>query len=103
MEPLRQAGNEVDWAGLWSPDPGDSQILMHAHKQEQVLVTLDKDFGELAIVKGQPHSGIIRLLGFKVTEMAEAIQQILSTHLEDLLKGAIIVATPGKTRIRKAD
>ena len=65
-----------------------------------ILVTLDKDFGELAIVKGQPYSGIIRLMRFRVAEMAVAIDQILSSHSEKLTDGAIIVATPSKTRIR---
>ena len=32
----------------------------YAHEHTQILVTSDKDFGELAIVNGQPHSGIIR-------------------------------------------
>jgi predicted nuclease of predicted toxin-antitoxin system len=33
------------------------------HAESRVLVTLDKDFGELAIMKGAPHAGIIRLVG----------------------------------------
>jgi len=102
LEPLEQTGHEVEWAGSWHPDPGDSQILSYAHEHAQILVTLDKDFGELAIVKGQPHSGIIRLMGFRVAEMALAIDQILSSHSEKLVDGAIIVATPSKTRIRGA-
>ena len=37
------------------------QILAYAHA-DRVLVTLDKDFGEFAVVRGQQHSGIIRLV-----------------------------------------
>jgi predicted nuclease of predicted toxin-antitoxin system len=29
-------------------------------------VTLDKDFGELAVVYGHPHAGIIRLVDFSI-------------------------------------
>ena len=50
------------WAGEWPQDPGDEEILRRAHQESRVLVTLDKDFGELAIVRGQVHSGIVRLV-----------------------------------------
>jgi hypothetical protein len=32
-------------------------ILGRAHREGRVLVTLDKDFGELAVVRRQPHPG----------------------------------------------
>lgn len=50
------AGHDVIWAGSWSQDPGDLEILRQAHEEKRVLVTVDKDFGELAIVRGIPHS-----------------------------------------------
>jgi predicted nuclease of predicted toxin-antitoxin system len=59
---LMQEGRDVEWAGDWSEDPGDLEILGRAHKERRILVTLDKDFAELAIVRNIPHSGIIRLV-----------------------------------------
>jgi predicted nuclease of predicted toxin-antitoxin system len=38
---------EVDWVAKWKSDPGDKEIIQHAHKNQRILVTLDKDFGEL--------------------------------------------------------
>ena len=55
---LEAAGHDVLWAGEWTEDPGDEEILARAHSEERILVTLDKDFGELAIVHRMPHSGI---------------------------------------------
>jgi predicted nuclease of predicted toxin-antitoxin system len=55
---LRAAGHDVVWSGDWSEDPGDAEILAKAYDENRVLVTLDKDFGELAIVFGQPHCGL---------------------------------------------
>ena len=52
---LRSAGHDVEWVGDWSADPGDEQILATAAAQQQVLVTLDKDFGELVFVRRLPH------------------------------------------------
>lgn len=64
IEPLQQMNHEVDWAGQWEPDPGDLAILEHADREKQILVTLDKDFGELAILKGHPHFGDYPAAGF---------------------------------------
>lgn len=50
---LRDAGHDVVRAGDWSMDPGDEEILDRAHQESRVLVTLDKEFGALAIVRGR--------------------------------------------------
>jgi len=55
---LIDAGHDVEWTGDWDTDPGDDVILKSAFHQQRVLVTLDKDFGELAIVFEFPHAGI---------------------------------------------
>ena len=36
---------------------GDDEILARAYAEQRILVTIDKDFGELAIVHGRPHCG----------------------------------------------
>ncbi len=45
---IEAAGHDVVWAGDWPRDPGDDEIMAQAHREERVLVTLDKDkdFGE---------------------------------------------------------
>lgn len=53
-----------------NPDPGDEEILRLALTEKRILVTLDKDFGELAIVKGMPHCGIIRLVNISAKKQA---------------------------------
>jgi len=98
--PLEAMGHDVVWSGDWEPDPGDIAILETAYREKRILVTLDKDFGELAILKGQQHSGLIRLIGFRVLEMADMISILVQRHERELLDGGIIVATPGKVRIR---
>ena len=47
---LEDAGHDVVWSGDWKQDPGDSEILEIAHREGRILVTLDKDFGELVLV-----------------------------------------------------
>ncbi len=100
---LAALGHDVFWTGNLPQDPGDEEILHQAHYESRILVTLDKDFGELAIVRLQPHSGIIRLVGIAARNQAKVCQHILEQHGPELEKGAIITAEPGRLRIRPAD
>jgi predicted nuclease of predicted toxin-antitoxin system len=97
---LQSFGFDAVWAGDWSPDPGDEQILERAHAEQRVLVTLDKDFGELAIVRGKPHSGIIRLVGISARQQGNICRDILSAYPQELAAGAIITVDMGRLRLR---
>ena len=97
---LLERGHDVEWKGLWEKDPGDEAILAYANSSLKILVTLDKDFGELAILKGMPHQGIIRLSGFRAGQMAAAIHHIITSFYQELNTGAIITADPKKIRVR---
>ena len=57
VKDFRSAGHDVVWAGDWQEDPGDEEILTRAHNKCRVLVTLDKDFGELATSTDSPTQG----------------------------------------------
>ncbi|MGI8907480.1 MAG: DUF5615 family PIN-like protein [Candidatus Sumerlaeaceae bacterium] len=97
---LEALGYDVEYAGQWAVDPGDEEILKRAESDSRILITLDKDFGELAIVRGAPHKGIIRLSGFSATEQAWISHQILLRYALELMAGALVVADPQKIRIR---
>jgi predicted nuclease of predicted toxin-antitoxin system len=97
---LADAGHEVIWAGDWPEDPGDQEILAKANSESRILVTLDKDFGELAIVKQQPHHGIIRLVNFSARFQGTACLSVLALHGAEVEKGAIVTAEPGRLRFR---
>lgn len=99
---LSAAGHDVVWVGDRPKDPGDEEILVEAHRDQRIIVTLDKDFGELAIVYGQPHFGIIRLAGISATQQAKVCLHVLGLHAADLQLGAIVTAEPGRLRIRPA-
>ncbi len=71
-----------------------------AHGEGRILVTLDKDFGELAIVRRLPHSGILRLVGVAARQQGPATARLLERFGTELAKGAIVTAEPGRVRIR---
>lgn len=97
---LETAGHDVVWAGAWSTDPGDEEILAQAYREGRVLVTLDKDFGELAIVRKMPHSGILRLVNLSVRCQAAVCRYVLDRYGDTLRSGAIVTAEPDRLRVR---
>lgn len=97
---LSDAGHDVVWAGDWTTDPGDEEILHRAHQEMRVLVTLDKDFGELAIVRGLPHSGLIRLVNLSTADQASISMVVLAKYGRELGAGAIITVEAARVRVR---
>lgn len=97
---LEAAGHDVVWAGDWTSDPGDKEILLLAYKERRTLVTLDKDFGELAVLRGMPHCGILRLVNASAHQQAAICLQVFDKHETELSAGAIITAELGRLRIR---
>ena len=100
---LDNASHDVVWCGDWKKDPGDEEILSHALTEQRILVTLDKDFGELAILSGKTHCGNLRLVNFSARHQAKACLHALKRHAEELLSGAIVTVEPGRVRIRPPD
>ena len=96
---LEAAGHNVVWAGDWPEDPGDETILARAYEEQRILVTLDKDFGGLVVLRGFPHHGILRLIDFRAGQQGAVCSRILQEHADDLQGGAIITAAPGILRI----
>ena len=100
---LSENGHDVIWAGDWSSDPGDEELLHRAHQESRVLVTLDKDFGELAAVRGQAHTGIVRLVALSTSQQAEVCVAVLTRYSRDLKAGAIVTAEISRVRVRPAE
>lgn len=97
---LRGAGHDVVYAGDWPEDPGDAEILRRAEQEGRVLVTLDKDFGALAVLAGQPHAGIVRLVDIAARQQAHVCRRALAQFGVELAAGAIVTAEPDRLRLR---
>jgi len=102
MAELTAGGHDVIWVGNWATTPADDEVLAFAATENRVVVTLDKDFGELAVVFGHPHSGIIRIVDFQVSKHASICLSAIKRYGKELAAGAIVTAEPGRLRIRPA-
>ena len=97
---LREAGHDVIWTGDWAEDPGDEAVLAYAFLNQRVLITLDKDFGELVVVHNRPHAGIIRLVGVAPHSQTSLILAALTEHGNLLGEGGLVVIESERMRIR---
>ena len=52
VEALRKDGHDVIWVRTESPGISDRKVLAHAEAENRIVVTFDKDFGELAFRSG---------------------------------------------------
>jgi predicted nuclease of predicted toxin-antitoxin system len=61
IEALRSAGHDVTWARTDHPGTKDAALLELAESDRRVLVTLDKDFWQIAVQRREPleRSGVI--------------------------------------------
>jgi predicted nuclease of predicted toxin-antitoxin system len=100
---LAAVGHDAIWTGDSTPDPGDEAILERAQRESRILVTLDKDFGELAVVFGRPHCGIVRLVDIDPARQAAVCEDVLTRYGAELIAGAIATVTADRTRLRPGD
>ena len=84
---LRRAGYDVLWIRTAAPGSSDPPVLALAQAENRIVLTIDKDFGELAFRGGLPAtSGVIL---FRVSARSgEHVAQIAVTVLSQRLDWA---------------
>lgn len=97
---LSNLGHDVRLMGEIDPRASDEVVLALAHQEERIVVTEDKDFGELIVVQRRLHSGIIRFLELPIVEQVVAMQEVLTAYRTELESGAMLVVTRGRIRVR---
>lgn len=83
VKDLKRNGVDVVSVIEFSPGLSDKEVLDLANREERVLVTFDKDFGELVIRENVKVKGLI-LLRFAPKSpqlIARRIWQILTSHI----------------------
>lgn len=71
---LRTRGHDVAWILADSPGISDSEVLARAQADDRVLLTFDKDFGELAFRAELPASSGVVLFRISAPSPAQVIR-----------------------------
>lgn len=101
VDRLRGEGHQAFSVAEAEAGMTDGEVLQLAAQGDAVLVTADKDFGELVFRLHQSSNGVLLL---RLSELAreKEIQTAVTAvreHGERLL-GAFAVVTPGRVRVR---
>lgn len=101
---LRDTGHDVLAVAEQMPQAVDADILTRAQSEQRILITNDKDFGELIFRSDRVHHGVLllRLRNESAANRVRVVQSVLEQHAERL-KRNFTVATEGNVRIRRFD
>ncbi len=99
---LRTWGHDVAAVTEISPRVSDEEVARLALAEERILITEDKDFGQLVYAHGQKSVGVI-LLRFPVRARTIIIKELsqLIEQAGDRLAGSFTVVEPGRIRLTK--
>lgn len=102
VQALRAGGYDVAWVVEIARGAEDEQVIALAAQEQRVLITNDKDFGNLAVRQGYPVSGVVllRLPQSTAEQKAARVLQVLQT-LGERLSGHFTVITEWGARTRR--
>lgn len=99
---LRTDGHQVSYVAEMEPGISDGTVLMYANREQAVLLTADKGFGELIFRQQRSNVGVvlIRLAGLSPASKAEIVSSCFDSHSAELPR-AFTVISPQAIRIRR--
>jgi len=101
VEAARDAGHDVAWVRQLAPGSLDPEVLAWAQREHRVLLTFDKDFGELAVKRGAAAAaGVIlfRITASPPDRVGRTVINALASQTD--WSGKFAVVEDGRVRIR---
>ena len=101
VERLRQDGHDIAYVAEMEPGIDDEDVLQAAREYGGLLMTADKDFGELVFRLGRFSRGVVllRLAGLTPEAKAVVVSSAVTEHSGEL-SDAFTVLSPGMVRVR---
>ena len=98
---LRAEGHDVEAVAERMRGAPDGAVLALAVSEDRILITNDKDFGELVFREGREHRGILLLRPQDDRRACKmALMQEVLARVADRLKARYVVATERGIRVR---
>ena len=100
---LRNEGHDVlPVAGIGLAQAEDTELLSRARAEDRILLTRDRDYGELVFLKGEgPGVIYLRILPSTCEAVHSELVRVLATHSEEELRMSFVVVEPGRHRSRR--
>jgi predicted nuclease of predicted toxin-antitoxin system len=98
---LAAAGHDVAWVRIVAPGMPDPDVLAWAAREHRILLTFDKDFGELARGSALPRTCRVVLLRMPMPKPEEAgLRLAARSPLAKIGPAIFSVIEPGRVRMR---
>ena len=98
---LREQGHDVVESRERGLDPGDQLLLEWSAAEQRILVTIDKDFGQIVFTQQASHSGLVRLPDVPAPTRIALMRTLLENHGQELESRAIVTVRGGRIRISR--
>ena len=100
VERLRLDGHVVLSVAEMEPGITDENVLALANRKDALLITADKEFGELVFRQNRIHTGVllIRMSGLPAEKKAAYVAIAVQKHLSEIIH-CFSVVSPGMLRI----
>ena len=99
---LQAAGRDIVWVRTTKPGATDLDVLAWAIREERILLTFDKDFGELARASARCARYGIVLFRLPMPRSADVGQRLAGRLAERSdWSGHFAVVEPGRIRLRR--
>ncbi|MEM1255529.1 MAG: DUF5615 family PIN-like protein [Cyanobacteria bacterium P01_H01_bin.21] len=98
---LIELGHDIACVADVDPKMTDSAILEWAFKESRIIVTIDSDFEQMIWLQDKLHCGVLRLENLPRAARISLLREVLTDYAQDLVSGAIVIATQRKIRIRR--
>jgi predicted nuclease of predicted toxin-antitoxin system len=101
VEWLRAQGEDVVWIAEVDASVSDEEVIRRANVEERLLVTCDKDFGEMVYRQRLAATGVV-LIRLRASTEASRIS-VVSRHwpiVQDRAIGSFLVLRDDRVRVR---
>lgn len=90
---LSENGYDIRWIPDYNCEILDEEPLKLANKEKRILITNDKDFGEIVFLQKKLSSGLIllRVKGQKAEDKVRLIKRLLHDYSDKILNHFIVI------------
>jgi predicted nuclease of predicted toxin-antitoxin system len=94
VECLLKYGFDVKWIPDYNCEMNDADLLAMANNEKRILITNDKDFGELVFLRKQNTFGIIliRVKEQNTTEKVALLEKLILNHKKKIPNHFILIS-----------